>query len=224
MKANISKYTFVIVLFMIEVVGYGYKYAHLMKMICTIRILSQEFEFCPFHSHFAKMGSGCGRESNPTEDPEDTPHPLIIIGAVAPTVENVPPSSLDIHFDDLVQKAITADGELVLIKGCSIPETEKRAISLEQLDRITSHFTRRLAGGEEWKVNAQEKKLIETLLTDPAQATLYDVCQHVMYPATEPRKLSLVEVMSEGEQPPDFFVSHWSLTLPNFSPRSCVCT
>ena len=92
--------------------------------------------------------------------------------------------------------------------GCPIPRTELRAISLHQLDLVEAHVTRRLTGGEVWKVTRFESGPMEKDLTDPAKAQLYDVATHVIVPATAALQLSLVEAMSTTEQQGLFFASH----------------
>ena len=94
--------------------------------------------------------------------------------------------------------------------GCSIPQTELRAISLDQLNLVEAHVERRLTGGP-WKVKRFESgQMVEKDLTDPAAAQLYDIATHVIVPATAALQLSLVEAMSTAHQQGDFFVSHWS--------------
>ena len=93
--------------------------------------------------------------------------------------------------------------------GCPIPRTELRAISLHQLNLVEAHVTRRLTGGEVWKVKRFESgQMVEKDLTDPAKAQLYDVATHVIVAATAELQLSLVEAMSTTEQQGLFFTSH----------------
>ena len=97
--------------------------------------------------------------------------------------------------------------------GCSIPDSALRAISLDQLDLVLAHVIRRLAGGEVWKVSRfKDGQMSPEVLTDPANAQLYDVSTHVIVPSTAIQQLSLVEAMARTPQPkqPDYFVSHWS--------------
>ena len=103
--------------------------------------------------------------------------------------------------------------------GCYIPATEKRAISLDQLGLIMEHITRRLTEkGEVWTVYRKEEgvvpdKFYPMELTDPLKVQLYDCDKKVINPATKQQQLSLVEAMSEHEQPPDYFTSHWYTIL-----------
>ena len=93
--------------------------------------------------------------------------------------------------------------------GCRIPLTEERAISLDQLDLVMAHVTRRLTGGETWKATRFENgKMVEKGLTDPAAAQLYDVSTHAIVPSTAALELSLVEAMATTPQIPHFFISH----------------
>ena len=93
--------------------------------------------------------------------------------------------------------------------GCRIPLTEERAISLDQLDLVMAHVTRRLTGGETWKATRFENgKMVEKDLTDPAAAQLYDVSTHAIVPSTAALELSLVEAMATTPQVPHFFISH----------------
>ena len=94
--------------------------------------------------------------------------------------------------------------------GYHIPQTEMRATSLDQLDLVMKHVTRRLTGGEVWKVGRfQNGQMVQTILTDPAAVQLYDVNTHAIIPATAALQLSLVEAMATSSQKPSYFVSHW---------------
>ena len=94
--------------------------------------------------------------------------------------------------------------------GFEIIDTAKRAVSMDQLEKINSHINRRFAAGERWFLTF-DKSTLETA----AQANLYHMNDHVIKPATirseeEPDKgWSLVEFMASGEQIPDYFISHW---------------
>ena len=108
--------------------------------------------------------------------------------------------------------ALDLDGrfaDLLTGPGCSIPATERRAISLDQLRLIGKHIIRRLTqDGEVWQVtrypNGQKTQID---LTDPLQVNLYDARAEIIEPATKIREISLVEAMSREPQPPDFFTS-----------------
>ena len=94
--------------------------------------------------------------------------------------------------------------------GYHIPQTEMRAISLDQLNLVMEHVTRRLTEGEVWQVCRFENgEMVRKGLTDPAAAQLYDVATHVIVPATATVQLSLVEAMATSPQKPLYFVSHW---------------
>ena len=91
--------------------------------------------------------------------------------------------------------------------GYHIPQTEMRATSLDQLNLVMKHVTRRLTGGEVWKQGPVW--MVQTNLTEPAAVQLYDVCTHAIVPATVALQLSLVEAMATSPQKPSYFVSHW---------------
>ena len=94
--------------------------------------------------------------------------------------------------------------------GYQIPQTEMRATSLNQLNRVMKHVTRRLTGGEVWKVGRFENgQMVTKDLTDPAAVQLYDVNTHVIVTATAALQLSLIEAMATSPQKPSYFVSHW---------------
>ena len=94
---------------------------------------------------------------------------------------------------------------------CKIPKTEERAVSLAQLEVVTAHIQRRLSAGEVWMVprpgEGEWWKRKDYALEEPLEASLYDVCDCVIKPATKPFHCSLVELMAVGAQPPDYFVS-----------------
>ena len=96
-------------------------------------------------------------------------------------------------------------------RPCEIPKTEERTISLAQLETIAVHIERRLGAGEVWMVSRPGEgewwKRKDYELREPLEATLYDVCDHVIKPATRPFHCSLVELMADGAQRPDYFVS-----------------
>merc|ERR1711865_624676 len=53
--------------------------------------------------------------------------------------------------------------------GYQIPQTEMRATSLNQLDLVMKHVTRRLTGGEVWQVSRFENgQMVQKDLTEPA--------------------------------------------------------
>ena len=93
---------------------------------------------------------------------------------------------------------------------CRIPETAQRAISLDQLRCVVTHAeTRLLVKREKWAVSrlGEAGKWCKYMLEDPKEITLYDLADYVIRPATELFKCSLVEIMADKPQPPDYFVS-----------------
>ena len=72
--------------------------------------------------------------------------------------------------------------------GCEIPKTEERAITLRQLAALRPHIERRCAK-EKWLDHCQQP------LT-PERASLYEVCRHVIKPATEAKQTSYVELVA----------------------------
>jgi hypothetical protein len=96
--------------------------------------------------------------------------------------------------------------------GCRIPKTELRAISLDQLGRIVEHITRRLtADGEVWQLDQCDENGVwsQVVKTDPKDINLYDANAKIIKPATLLEEVSLVELMADGPQSCDAFVSHW---------------
>ena len=85
--------------------------------------------------------------------------------------------------------------------GCSIPETELRAINVPQLCDVRTHIERRCTK-EGW-VNFQSATL------SAKTVTLYDAARYVIKPATYARQCAFVELVAEGEQLPKWFCSHW---------------
>lgn len=92
--------------------------------------------------------------------------------------------------------------------GCAIPDTARRGISLDQLERIMVHVRRRLVDEREvWMVwNPQEQKKTRQL-TSPDDVTLHDLNDYCIRAATIDQKTSLVERLAREEQTPDYFVS-----------------
>ena len=85
--------------------------------------------------------------------------------------------------------------------GCEIAKTEMRAIRLVQLLAIKKHVERRCAA-EGW-LDYQGTPLA------PERASLYEVCRHVIKPATLEKQTSYVELIATEPQKPIWFVSHW---------------
>ena len=95
---------------------------------------------------------------------------------------------------------------------CRIPKTSERAISLDQLQCIVTHAeTRLLVKCEKWAVSRLGEgewwKRKDYMLEDPKEITLYDLADYVIRPATKSFNCSLVEIMADKPQPPDYFVS-----------------
>ena len=105
--------------------------------------------------------------------------------------------------------------DLMTGPGCRIPKTELRAISLDQLGRIVEHITRRLtADGEEWQLDQCDANGVwsQVVKTDPKDINLYDTNAKIIKPATLLEGGSLVELMADGPQSGDYFVSHWQVS------------
>mmetsp|Transcript_124186 Transcript_124186/g.277078 ORF Transcript_124186/g.277078 Transcript_124186/m.277078 type:complete len:729 (+) Transcript_124186:23-2209(+) len=99
-----------------------------------------------------------------------------------------------------------------MMSGCVIADAAKRAITLQQLNRLAEHIRRRFEGGEVWAVKRKSSdcsEMIDVKIKSPGEVNLYDVKEHVILPSTRPRKCSMVELMASKEQPPLFFVSHF---------------
>ena len=124
-----------------------------------------------------------------------------------------PPPSGNAVFDELVRPG----GPI------AIPNAEERAITLGQLKRTFEHASHR-CHSEGWlgkRPTASDEWKYEHLT--PGTISLYDMCSHVILPATHDRyidgttKPSYVELMADGSQPPDYFVSHfWGEPVADF--------
>ena len=86
-------------------------------------------------------------------------------------------------------------------KGCTIPQTELRAITMRQLHDVYRHLSRR-CGYEKWR------NFHKQLLT-PKTVTLYDLTRYVIRPCTFKRQCAYVELVASHPQAPRWFVSHW---------------
>lgn len=86
-------------------------------------------------------------------------------------------------------------------EGCSIPETEYRGISIPQLEIVMKEIENRCSR-EKWT------NFTEELLT-PDKVCLYDVDCHIIKKYTKERQCSFVEIIADGPQKPEWFVSHW---------------
>jgi len=89
------------------------------------------------------------------------------------------------------------------IADASILKVEERAILLPQLQELMGTIELRLA----------EKSLMSTgarpTLLCTSNCNLYDTVHHFIKPATMQRKCSYVELVAEGPQLAQWFVSHW---------------
>lgn len=100
--------------------------------------------------------------------------------------------------------------------GCQIEDSSMRAASLEQLERLYSHSRRRLSLVP-WRVKRKSRNTFDwkdELVEELKSVTMLDLYEHVIKPGTlralRSQHCSLVELMAEGEQPAEFFVSYWS--------------
>ena len=93
-----------------------------------------------------------------------------------------------------------------------IVDTAERAVTLGQLGLVLGHVEKRVER-EAW-IGQREGKgagkggwtTVKLTLPD---VNLYDCLKYVIKPATLADRCSLVELMAEGPQLPDYFVSHW---------------
>lgn len=89
------------------------------------------------------------------------------------------------------------------ITDASILKVEERAILLPQLQELMDTI----------KLRLDEKSLMSTgarpTLLSASNCNLYDTVHHFIKPATMQRKCSYVELVAEGPQLAQWFVSHW---------------
>ena len=110
-------------------------------------------------------------------------------------------------------KAVYAD--LVRPGGpVAIPDAARRAIKLGQLKKVNAHARRRCEAEVWLGKRFDDKGDMRIVRLDPDELNLYDVATHVILPATYAYRLpdgvtrpSLVELLADGPQPPDYFVS-----------------
>ena len=139
----------------------------------------------------------------------------------------------DVNFTDLSS----------VLGGCfSIKDTARRAVTLEQLERIAQHVARRLGcklevetpkgnhhnfckatwtqvstNGERWIGRRPRAGRFADVAVAFADINLYDCNKYVISPATAAQQCSMVELMASEEQPPDYFVSHfWAEAILDF--------
>jgi len=119
--------------------------------------------------------------------------------------------------DELLQKVKKLDAEVVdwtdLINQTEngnfvILDTANRAITLDQLDLVVIHMKRRVASEHMWVVKKYPGPT-EHLIQSPEEVNLYHVNAKIILPSTAEQNTSLVELMSDEEQPPDYFTSHY---------------
>jgi hypothetical protein len=85
--------------------------------------------------------------------------------------------------------------------GCRIPETAARAITIPQLVRVLE-LAERLCVDDSWTDHTGKSVLA-------ARLNLYHLVKHLVKPATAEAHCSLVELLANGAQPPNAFISHW---------------
>ena len=95
-------------------------------------------------------------------------------------------------------------------RGCKIPKTEERAITLKQLVAVMANIARRCEA-EGWAGDFYPPQVAakETRALTAEMVRLYDADKYVIRPATVAALCSLVELLAAGAQPPLWFVSHW---------------
>jgi hypothetical protein len=108
----------------------------------------------------------------------------------------------------------------------AIDDTARRAISLEQLERIIRHVSTRLGCsvtigeyksikvkwqqvGERWLGSRMQEGQFSLTRISFSDVNLYDLNKYVISPSTAARQCSIVELMAKDDQPPDYFVSHF---------------
>ena len=117
---------------------------------------------------------------------------------------------LDLPADELAATKAVDFSELSNASGTpfKIADTAERAVTLSQLRRIFAHAKKRVRA-EKW---VGDRRIGDTwttigpLLID--EVNLYDTLKYVIKPATLKHKCSLVEMMADGVQLPDYFISH----------------
>jgi hypothetical protein len=92
--------------------------------------------------------------------------------------------------------------------GCTILETALRGISLRQLKNIFPR-ARALCVSEGWPSYSPQSGSWDGAPIEPDNLNLYELVHYYIEPQTKERKCSMVELIADGPQPPDYFVSHW---------------
>lgn len=88
-------------------------------------------------------------------------------------------------------------------RPCSIPRTEERAITLQQLREVIRETQARW---DRWGVRDRRMQLP---VQSVEEINLYAVKAHLIVPQTEPFQCAYVELVAQRPQPPRWFVSHW---------------
>lgn len=109
--------------------------------------------------------------------------------------------------DEFFDLRSTSCQDLGSICGCVIPLTEERGMRRSQLRALCKHVHRRCTA-ETWTEKPRGNQMKEKALS-PEQVCLYHLKDYVIMPATEPRRCSYVEFITDRTQPPKWFVSHW---------------
>ncbi|CAE7291840.1 unnamed protein product [Symbiodinium sp. KB8] len=93
-----------------------------------------------------------------------------------------------------------------LESGCVIPEVADRAITVQQLQDLTTCITTKLKA-EGWTTT--DPSVTKPVKLKKGTVNLYDVVARLVKPATEKRRCSYVELVATGPQTTRWFVSHW---------------
>lgn len=92
-------------------------------------------------------------------------------------------------------------------RGCAIPDTERRAMTVAQLRAVLRHVQRRCEP-ERWSDINPSSPTFGTALKF-AGLNLYHVNDWIVKPSTAAAQCSFVEFVASAEQPPCWFVSHF---------------
>lgn len=129
--------------------------------------------------------------------------PCVVDGRLA-MVEHPPP--LDSQFAGLRvwRSSATSDQHA----GCRIQACEDRGITYQQLEALQHYATARCELDAWYEADPASACYGQRLA--PSAVSLYNVLNWVVMPATQSRKCSFVEAVSEQRRPPRWFVSHWN--------------
>ena len=93
--------------------------------------------------------------------------------------------------------------------GCTIDDTAKRGITLEQLRGVADEIMRRCIA-EGWNGEFElPDGTRETRTLTPSTTNLYHLAANFIKPMTASRRCSYVEIVAHTAQIPTWFVSHW---------------